>query len=61
VLKNGEMLKLVGFEVTPLKTGSYGFEISTGDADGNSKTLLVENLTSKDLPFAVTKLNVSVR
>jgi hypothetical protein len=60
-VKNGEVSKLVGFEVTPKKIGDYSFEISMGDEAGTSKTMLVENMTSKELSFDVTKLNVSVR
>jgi len=60
-VNNGQVMKLVGFNVTPKKAGTFEFEISRGDESGNSETMLVENRTSKELPFESQKLSVIVK
>jgi hypothetical protein len=60
-MTSGKTLKLVGFTVTPKKIGNYDFDISLGDDSGTSKTMLVENQTSKEVAFDSQKLTVSVK
>jgi hypothetical protein len=58
---SGKTIKLVGFTVTPKKIGDYDFGISLGDDSGISKTMLVENQTSKEVAFDSQKLTVSIK
>lgn len=60
-LMANEPTKLLGFTVTPKKVGDYEFSVSLGDENDNSKTLLVENTSSKSVPFNIQKLKVSVK
>lgn len=57
----GKTVKLVGFTVTPKKAGTYDFSVSLGDNSGTSKTMLVENQTSKEVAFGSQKLTVGVK
>lgn len=55
-----DVLSLVKFEAKPKLTGSYTFEISTGNEMKESVTMFVENATSEILPFTSNKLTVNV-
>lgn len=59
-LKQDESITLVQFQVKPLVTGNFDFEISTGNEMKESATMFVENATTKVLPFASNKLTVNV-
>jgi len=59
-LKAGELLPLMSFQATPKKVGKFDFEISTGSELKESATMIVENATSKVLPFSSNKLTVNV-
>lgn len=59
-LTNGEEISLMKFSVTPKMTGSFDFEISTGDELKESVTMIVENTTGAVLPFSSNKLTVNV-
>ena len=61
VMTSGTSVNLVGFTVTPKKAGTYDFDISLGDDSGTSKTMIVENQTSKEVAFDSQKLTVSVK
>jgi hypothetical protein len=60
VVKANENLALVKFTVKPKKTGNHSFEISSGNEAKESVTMLVENATSKALPYSSNKLTVNV-
>lgn len=55
-----EVLKMMSFSVTPKKSGLTTLEVSAGNANGESATMLVENGTSKVIPFSSNKLEVTV-
>lgn len=59
-VKQGEELTLMKFNIKPIKTGNFDFEISTGNEAKESVTMLVENATSKVVPFSSDKLTISV-
>jgi hypothetical protein len=59
-IKNGETVKVLSFEVTPKKEGSFNFELSTSKDSKESATMFVETATSKDLPYSSSKLTISV-
>jgi hypothetical protein len=59
-VKQGEELTLMKFNAKPVKTGNFGFEISTGNEMKESVTMFVESATSKILPFSSDKLTVNV-
>lgn len=58
-VKSGEVLKLMSFNFKPLKSGKVDFEISTGSELKESATMIVENVTSKVMPFSSNKLTVN--
>ena len=55
-----DLVKLMGFNVVPKKTGSFEFEVNTGNGRAESATMIVENGTAKVIPFSSSKLEVSV-
>ncbi|MCL4384673.1 hypothetical protein M1116_04415 [Patescibacteria group bacterium] len=57
---NQDVLKLMGFTVTPKKTGVFNFEVNTGNGRGESATMMVENGTAKVIPFSSNPLEVNV-
>jgi hypothetical protein len=59
-ISSGQVLSLMKFSAKPIKTGDFGFEISTGNGSKESVTMFVESVTSKILPFTANKLTVSV-
>ena len=60
IVANEDVLKLMGFTVTPKKAGSFSFEVNTGNGRGESVTMMVENGTAKVVPFSSNKLDVNV-
>jgi len=58
-LTAGEKLNVMTFNIKPKATGPISFEISTGNAAKESVTMIVENGTSKVLPFKSNKLTVN--
>lgn len=59
-LDANEELSLMEFNFSPKKSGEFNFEISTGNEMKESATMIVENTTSKVLPFSSNKLTVKV-
>jgi len=59
VVKNTSMV-LAKFDVTAKKEGVYTFEVSTSNDSKESATMLVENATSKVLPYSSSKLTINV-
>lgn len=57
---SGQALSLMKFDVKPIKTGDFNFEVNTGSDGSEAKTMFVENSTSKILPFTANKLTVNV-
>jgi len=55
-----ENLSLLKFTARPKKAGNYSFEISSGNGTEESVTMIVENATSKALPYSSNKLTVNV-
>jgi len=51
---------LLTFTVTPKAAGNSYFEISTGDSEGDSVTMFVDQKTSEDLFFTSKKLEVEL-
>lgn len=59
-LDKAEHYSLIMFDVKPKKAGSYDFKISTGNDDGESVTMFLDNKTRKELPFISNNLSVNV-
>jgi hypothetical protein len=59
LVKNTSMV-LAKFDVTAKKEGVYTFEVSTSNDSKESATMLVENATSKVLPYSSSKLTINV-
>lgn len=59
-VSGGEVLSLMKFNVKPIKTGVFSFEVSTGNGNKEAATMFVENTTSKILPFTSSNLAVNV-
>ena len=59
-IKDGKV-KVLTFDVTPIKKGLSKLEISSGDSDGNSVTMFVDKVTSKAIPYAGDVLEVNVQ
>lgn len=53
-------VNILTFSVTPKKSGVYSFEISTGDTEGDSITMLVDEITNQALPFSSNKLEIKL-
>lgn len=60
VINEDETISIMKFEVEPKMTGTFDFEISTGDDLKESVTMIVENSTGKALPYVSNKLTVNV-
>lgn len=58
MIKNGST-QVLSFNVTPKKTGLIELEISSGNADKQFATIIVENATSKSLTFSSNKLKIN--
>lgn len=54
-----KQVEILTFNATPKKAGVFGFEISTGDSEGDSVTMFVDKVTSKGLPFSSNKLEIN--
>jgi hypothetical protein len=59
MIKNGEVIKVLSFNVTPKKVGVSSLEISTGNDNKNSATMIVESLISKEIPLSTNKLEIN--
>lgn len=59
-LKANESLTLMTFKIKAVKAGTTNFEISTGNSANESATMIVENRTSKPLPFSSSMLSINV-
>ncbi len=59
-LKSGVEVMLASFNVTAKKAGSYDFEITTSTGEQGSASMVVENATSKVIPFDGSSLKVNV-
>lgn len=51
---------ILTFNITPKKAGVSSLQISTGDSQGDSVTMLVDKATSKALPFSSNKLEIKL-
>jgi hypothetical protein len=60
MLNEGEEVTVMKFDVSPKMTGSFDFEISTGDDLKESVTMIVENTTAEVLPYVSNKLTINV-
>jgi len=58
-IKNGQAVQILSFTVTPKKVGVSNLEISTGNDNKNSATIIVESVTSKEIPLSVNKLEIN--
>lgn len=60
-VNKNENFDLLSFDIIPKKVGEFAFEISTGNDGSDSATMIVDNATTKLLPFSSNALNVSVK
>lgn len=60
VVFTSKEVSVLTFSVTPKKSGVYSLEISTGDKDGDSITMLVDEVTNQALPFSSNKLEIKL-
>ena len=60
VVAEGEELTLMKFSAKPLKTGTFSFALSDGSEEKEAKTMFVESMTSKILPYLTEELVVNV-
>jgi hypothetical protein len=58
IFTKDKTVTVLTFTVTPKVAGSSSLEISTGDSDGDSVTMLVDKTTSKSLYFSSNKLDL---
>ena len=58
-VKTGEIVKVLSFEVTPKAVGVSTLELGTGNEGKQFVTMVVENTTSKQLPFSGNKLEIN--
>lgn len=59
-IREGELLPILTFEVTVEKEGTFNFELSSGDEENETGSIVVENNTAKGLPWAANKLEINV-
>jgi hypothetical protein len=59
-ISKGEVVKIMSFNVTPKKVGSFNLEVSTGNEYKSFATMLVESVTSQAVPFSSNKLEINV-
>jgi hypothetical protein len=59
-LEQDKVNLVLSFSVTPKKEGMASFEISSGNANKEFVTMIVENTTVKALPFSVNKLEINM-
>ena len=59
VVKTGEIIKVLSFEVKPKIAGVSALELGTGNEGKQFVTMVVENATSKQLPFSGNKLEIN--
>jgi len=59
-LNEGDTIPLLTFNVKPIKSGNYNFEVATGNEGKEFVTMFVENTTVKALSFSSNKLEVNV-
>ncbi len=60
VVFTSKEVSVLTFSVTPKKSGVYSLEISTGDKNGDSITMLVDEVTNQALPFSSNKLEIKL-
>jgi hypothetical protein len=60
-ISKAESFDLLGFDIVPKKVGEFQFEISTGNDGSDSATMIVDNATTKLLPFSSNALNIQVK
>lgn len=60
LIKKGDVIKILSFEVTPKAVGKSVLELGTGNEGKQFVTMVVENATSKQLPFSGNKLEINV-
>ena len=58
-VKTGEIVKVLSFAVTPKAVGVSTLELGTGNEGKQFVTMVVENTTSKQLPFSGNKLEIN--
>jgi hypothetical protein len=58
-VKKGDVIKVLSFEVTPKAVGKSVLELGTGNEGKQFVTMVVENATSKQLPFSSNKLEIN--
>ena len=56
----GQEMEIASFMVTPLKEGEIKMDLSTGIDDQDSVTMIVENGTSRVVPFEVNNLSIQI-
>jgi len=59
LIKKGDVVKVLSFEVTPKMAGKSVLELGTGNEGKQFVTMVVENATSKQLPFSGNKLEIN--
>jgi hypothetical protein len=60
-IDKNETFDLLDFDIVPQKEGEFSFEISTGNNELDSVTMIVDNATIKLLPFSSEALNIEVK
>lgn len=58
--KDGEMVKVLSFEVTPIMEGKIDFEVSTGVTDKKFTTIILEVNKNESSPYLSSKLEINV-
>jgi hypothetical protein len=58
IFTKDKLVTVLTFTMTPKTSGNSNLEISTGDANGDSVTMLVDKSTSKSLLFTSNKLDL---
>lgn len=58
IFEKDDTVTVLTFIVTPKTVGNSSLEISTGDSEGDSVTMLVDKSTSKSLYFSSNKLDL---
>ncbi len=60
LFSKAEHYSLITFDVIPKKEGNFEFEVSTGNVNDGSVTMILDNNTKKEMLFTSNKLTVNV-